>query len=204
MYIRDKLGFIPTIFIDDGHGENTPGKQTPDGTKENTFNRKTAVKVKNLAEDRGFRTTFTAPEIKDVKLSTRAGRANTAFKKLKKKYPDQDPEKLAVFVSIHYNAHGDDWNGAEGIETYHYPGSTQGKKLATAVHTELIKGTPQQDRGVKSANFYVVRKTLMPAILIEAGFMTNKEEADLMTDESYQTETAKEIVDGICKYYGLI
>lgn len=185
-----------TIFIDDGHGSETPGKRSPGGTRENEFNRPTAVILRKLVEDLGFKVKMVAPEIEDVPLKKRTDRANTAFKDL----PD---DHKAIYISIHYNAARSDWSGAEGIETYYYPGSTEGRKLAAAIQQELIKGTPQRNRGIKEADFHVLRETLFPAVLVEGGFMTNKEEAALMTDPEFQAETAKEILAGICNYFGI-
>src|SRR5690606_23114971 len=83
-----------------------------------------------------------------------------------------------VYVSIHANAFGNGWSSAEGIETYHHPQSSQvSKKLAAAMQKELISCTGLRNRGVKTANFQVLRETKMPAILLELGFMSNKEEA---------------------------
>lgn len=204
MDLKDKLGFIPNIYIDDGHGVDTPGKRTPDGVRENLFNRPTAVKLDKLARELGFTTTLVAPELHDVPLETRVERVKRNFEKLKEKYPDQDPENLAVFISIHYNAQDEEWGGTQGgVETYYYPGSTRGEKLAALIQQELIKGTPQRNRGIKTANFYVLRKTPVPAVLVEAGFMDYKPEADLMTDDNFQEEVASEILAGVCKYYGL-
>lgn len=185
-----------TIFIDDGHGSETPGKRSPGRTRENEFNRPTAVILRKLAEDMGFNVKMVAPEIEDVPLKKRTDRANTAFKKLPGGHK-------AVYISIHYNAIGSDWNGAAGIETFYYTGSTEGQKLAGAIQEELAKGTPQKNRGIKEANFHVLRETLFPAVLVEGGFMTNKEEAALMKAPEFQTETAKEILAGVCNYFGI-
>jgi len=185
-----------TIFIDDGHGIETPGKRSPGGTRENEFNRPTAVKVRTLAEKLGFNVVMVAPELEDVPLQKRVNRANTAFKSLRSNHK-------AIYVSIHFNAAGEGWSGAEGIETFHYTGSAEGRKLAAAVQQELIKGTPQRNRGIKESNFYVLKETIPPAILVEGGFMTNKKEASLMLDPEFQNETAKEILDGICKYFNI-
>lgn len=184
------------IALDDGHGVETAGKRTPmipeigRIIRENEFNK--AVKLLTDAELKRcrFDTIFTAPGDKDAPLSDRAKIANKA--------------KADLFISIHYNAFdGKFGTNKGGIETYHLPGSVKGKKLAECVHKFLIQGTPLIDRGVKSANFHLLRETNMPAILIEAGFMDVKLEAILMQDKTYQLETAKEIAKGVCDYYGV-
>lgn len=77
------------------------------------------------------------------------------------------------------------------------------KKLATLVQKELVEATKLRNRGVKSYNFYVCRRTVMPAILCECGFMDNLAEASLMLNEDYQWKVAEAIAKGICAYLGV-
>jgi N-acetylmuramoyl-L-alanine amidase len=175
------------IGIDDGHGYETAGKRTPDGYHENYFNEKVKKYLITELKRNGFSCVDCSPMTADNSLQDRCNRANNA--------------KVNIFVSIHANAYGTGWNGADGVETYYYPSSTSGKKLASLVQTELLKGTKQDNRGVKSADFYVLRKTAMTAILVEAAFMTNKKEAELLKSAKFQKETAQDICRGICKYF---
>jgi N-acetylmuramoyl-L-alanine amidase len=175
------------IGIDDGHGYETAGKRTPDGYHENYFNEKVKKYLITELKRNGFSYVDCSPMTSDNSLQDRCNRANNA--------------KVNIFVSIHANAYGTGWNDAEGVETYHYPNSGNGQRLASLVQNELLKGTPQKNRGVKTANFYVLKHTNMPAILVEAAFMTNKKEAELLKTKKFQEETAKDICRGICKYY---
>lgn len=99
-----------------------------------------------------------------------------------------------MFVSIHANAAT---ASARGFETYSYPGSTRGRKLATDVHDAVLrnKSLYASNRGLKTANFAVLRLTNMAAILLELGFITNKYDAHLL--KTKQDEFAKQIADGI-------
>src|SRR5690606_31785540 len=110
-----------------------------------------------------------------------------------------------VFVSIHANAYGDGGlDDAKGIETYVYTTRPEAAtKLADAVHRELIRAAGRPDRGVKSANFHVLRETRMTAILVECGFMTNREECELLKSDAYRRKCAEAIVAGIVETYGL-
>jgi N-acetylmuramoyl-L-alanine amidase len=183
------------LAIDDGHGMDTAGKRTPkyeDGSSihENEFNRACAEFLRQAAIRCGITPVMCAPGDADHSLANRVAVANNA--------------KADVFVSIHYNAQDDQWGGvAGGVETWYYKTSTKGQRLATLIQQELVKGTKQVNRGVKAGNFYVTRKTSMPAVLVECGFMDYRPEADLMIKESFQRETAEDICRGVCAFLGV-
>lgn len=209
MDLIKQLGYQPTLYVDDGHGEGTSGKRTPklpDGTVilENHFNRPTSELFCKLAEEIGFRILKTSPEIEDTPLLTRTNRANEDFKKLKTKYPKIEKSKLALYISFHYNAYDGVFNEKKGgIETLYYPTSVEGKKLATLIQKELIQGTKQYDRGIKPrGDLHILRETNMVAVIIEAGFMDKYEEAILMLQPQFQLEVATETITAICKYFG--
>lgn len=184
------------IALDDGHGANTPGKRTPSipgmgVIKENEFNKAVVYYLDIELRRCGFRTMFTAPGDADPSLTTRCNRANSAGANL--------------FVSCHYNA-----GGGSGVETFYYSGlsaSSSAAKAAKAVQGELLHSNilKQKNRGVKKANFAVLRQTKMPAILIEYGFMDDPgyHEAKLMRNKAWQKERAIQTAKGICKYFGV-
>ena len=207
---KEQKGFIPLICLDAGHGSNTPGKRTPvfeDGSfiKENEFNRAVVMLIKPILEKIGFKTILVAHETTDTDLEIRTSRANNAVKNYRQQWLASNiGNEVGIYVSVHYNALTGTWDSkAKGVETFHLDSSVDGKRLAQCIHGEVLKGTKQVDRGVKTANFWVLRKTVMPACLVECGFMDNKREALLMKDEKFKKETAEDIVRGICKYYGI-
>lgn len=173
------------IIIDAGHGPQTAGKQSPDGSlKEFMFNSRVADMVKEILLDRGISTIFTHDINRDVPLNERIKLANQL--------------KGTAFISIHANAFGTSWNDANGIETYVYVNPMKASKdLAQMMQASMVHTCERRDRGVKYANFAVLRETKMPAILIECGFMTNKEECQLLKSESYRKKCANAIVFSI-------
>ena len=183
------------VALDDGHGMQTPGKRTPafaDGSvmHENEFNRRVVQLLAEKLVAKGIDVVEVAPGDNDISISDRVAAANHA--------------KVNLYVSVHANAlGGGNWSSGQGVETYHYPGSKESEKLSNIIHAKLAGGTEQKDRGVKSANFYVLRKTAMPAVLVECGFMTNPKEAELLKSESFRIECAEEICAGICEYLGV-
>lgn len=173
------------ILLDAGHGPATPGKRSPDGKLlEFSFNSAVVGMVHHYLLSEGVEVVFSHSTNRDVPLTERTTLANKL--------------NVDAFVSIHANAFGNEWNAAQGIETYIYPkASKQSEALADVIHTSLIAACRRKDRGIKTANFAVLRDTKMPAILVECGFMTNREEADLLLQKAYRQQCARAIAFGI-------
>ncbi|WP_108671610.1 N-acetylmuramoyl-L-alanine amidase [Peribacillus acanthi] len=180
------------IVLDAGHGYETQGKRSPDGMKEYEFNRKVALFGRDLlSQYEGVEVIFTHSDQDDVPLQTRTSKANSS--------------QADLFISIHANAYGSGgWSSAEGIETYVYTSQPkEAMSFAQKVHQNLIVATGLENRGIKTANFHVLRETHMTAILVECGFMTNKEEIKLLRSEVYQKTCAEAIVKGVAQFYKL-
>ncbi len=182
------------IAIDDGHGMETAGKRTPkfsDGSimHENEFNSRVAQLLAVHLIRCGYDVIMVAPSDKDIPLKVRTDTANKA--------------KADLYISIHTNAMTGYWGAARGIETFHYTkASENSKRAARIIHKHLLTGARLADRGVKAADFHVLRETIMPAVLVECGFMDNIEEAQLLITEEYRVECALELAKGICEYLG--
>jgi N-acetylmuramoyl-L-alanine amidase len=108
--------------------------------------------------------------------------------------------KANVFVSIHGNALSTDQPDANGLETYHYPGSVSGASLAQAIQTSILHSVDVRDRGVRQANFYVLRHTSMPAALVEVGFLTGQQDSQNLSQPDYRSKLARAIANGILQY----
>ncbi|WP_313528823.1 N-acetylmuramoyl-L-alanine amidase family protein [Anaerotignum sp.] len=183
------------IAIDDGHGNNTAGKRTPafpDGSfmKENEFNAEVADLLKEELERCGFQVLMVAPEAEDTPLKTRVMRANDWG--------------ANAYISIHANAYGSTWNEANGVETWVYEkvGGSETWRFAEAVHKKLVEATGRKNRGIKrSSDLYVLKATAMHSVILECGFMTNMEEAELLRSDFYRRDCARAIAQGICIFY---
>jgi N-acetylmuramoyl-L-alanine amidase len=182
------------ISLSAGHGKFTPGKQTPDGSmKEWDFN---AAVVKYLMAELANYEGVAVLRLddptgkRDIPLQERSDRANAWG--------------TNVHVDVHANAAGANWSDARGIETYVY--ETRPKEavaLAQKVQANLIKVTGLKNRGVKVADFHMLRETKMTSILVEGGFMTNNEEAKLLKSDNYRRIVAGAILAGLVAQYGL-
>lgn len=187
------------IALDDGHGMNTAGKETPNiaelgrRIKENEFNRAVVALLDKELKRCGFETVLVAPTDADTPLKARTDKANKA--------------NADAYISIHFNAFRGTFEPptAEGITVYVYNGhiNKEAGKLAGCIAKYLKQGTKQKFRRISEANFHVLRETKMIAVLTENGFMDNKREALLMIDEDFQKEVAREHCQGICDYFGV-
>lgn len=129
----------------------------------------------------------------EVKLT----RSNDVFVDLQRRCDIANDWDADYFISIHCNSAAS--AQAHGMETYAYKHGSQGEKLARAVHGELVKACGLTDRGVKFANYYVLRKTSMPAILTELAFISNSNEERLLNSPGFHDKCAAAIVRGIAK-----
>lgn len=175
-------------MLDAGHGPETPGKQTLDRRmKEFEFNHAVTRLIKKELEGCGVVVILSHLGESDTPLRERTALANKLG--------------VQVFVSIHANAYGTTWNEVSGIETFTYTkASDQSKILAKLMQASLCSLLNRKDRGIKQADFAVVRDTKMPAVLVECGFMTNKEEAALLQTEQYRILCAKAITFAILSW----
>lgn len=179
---------MATIILDAAHGPNTPGKRSPDGRLlEFHFSSEVAELLKHYLLLEGIDVFCTHENGRDVPLSERASLANRL--------------NADAFVSIHANAYGTGWNEANGIETYKYPQTgKQTTLLAELIHRSMLSACERKDRGVKTANFAVLRETKMPAVLVECGFMTNREELGLLLSKAYRVQCARAMCFGILSW----
>lgn len=172
------------IAIDPGHGGKDPGA-VANGVREKDIVLSVGSRLEDKLEAAGAEVVMTRSNDTFVELRERANIANRA--------------NADSFVSIHANAVYS--NSVIGQETFYYPGSEEGEELAAAIQSELIKAVGSKDRGTKDANFSVLRNTAMPASLVELGFLTNKQEAELMKTSEFQNKAATAIYKGIEKYH---
>ncbi|MEH0154025.1 N-acetylmuramoyl-L-alanine amidase [Limibacter armeniacum] len=114
----------------------------------------------------------------------------------------QATQNDGVLISIHANAAPSHLQGkVNGLETFHFKGSTKGNKLARCIHDNVAYQTKARNRGVKEGNLQMLRETRCPAALIECGFFDNKEEAIRLLDDDYQNRIVSGIAKGIHQYF---
>lgn len=180
------------IAFDAGHGINTAGKRTPDNEREWSFNDVVVRYAIALLRDYIGVETLRVDDITgrtDTPLAARTNQANDW--------------KADAYISVHHNALNGKWGNHTGTETYIYPGSKPSRKLAESIHPQIVRKFKLKDRGIKEANFQVLRDTKMPAILIEGGYMDSSIDIIAMRDESRLKAQAEGIVLGLASHFDL-
>jgi N-acetylmuramoyl-L-alanine amidase len=168
-----------TVVIDAGHGGHDRGGIPGQRVAEKDMTLDVALRLSNVLSASGYRVVMTRSTDVFVPLGGRVAIANSY--------------RNAVFVCIHFNATGR--SGASGIETYFY--SRDSLPLASAIHHYVTGGAPSANRGVRRRGYYVLRKTSIPAVLVECGFLTNPTEAAYAQSASYRQKLAEEIAAGV-------
>ncbi len=183
------------IVIDAGHGFNTPGKRSPDDEREWSFNNKVAqyaiAKLKTYKEAEILRVDDPTGKL-DVPLATRTNLANEW--------------KADVYAAIHHNTLSGEWGKHSGNETYTMDNPTANSKsieIAGAVHPRIVVAMGISDRGMKRANFHVLRESAMPAILTEGGFMDSTVDIIKLRDDHYLKAQGEAIAEGLAAYFQL-
>ena len=184
-----------TIVVDAGHGGSDSGAVGPTGVKEKDVTFSVAKKVQNLLTRSGARVIMTRTRDVDVYAPNATDRQEL---QARCDVANRD-SRVSLFLSIHCNAFSSP--SAHGMETYYCAGSAKGQEFASLLNEELAKAGGLYNRGVKTANYYVLRHTNMPASLIELGFVTNYNEEKLLRSDAYQNKLASAIVQGIARYF---
>lgn len=170
------------VCIDPGHGGGDPGAVGPTGLKEKDVNLDVALRLKRLLEEFALEVRMTRTSDTNPSLDQRVATANS--------WPAD------VFVSVHHNANTDP--SINGTETYYY--KSIDRPLADEIHPELLRLLGRADRGIRQANYQVLRETTMPASLTEACYISNPEEEQLLRDPDFLEWEAKAIRNGILTY----
>jgi N-acetylmuramoyl-L-alanine amidase len=171
------------IVLDPGHGGSDPGAVGIGGLQEKQIVLPIARQVAAYLEQQGIQVILTRTDDSDVELEPRVQIA--------------EQSNASLFVSIHANAISMDRPEVNGVETYYF---SSGERLAQVIQDSIVQDTKMNDKGVRQARFYVLRRTSMPAVLIETGFVTGREDAPLLADEGFRNRMARAIAQGILQY----
>lgn len=182
------------VCLDPGHGVETPGKRSPDGTYfEHEFTLDMARRVQDILERHGVAVTMTRAGEHNVSLEERVAIANRIA-------------DLDLFVSLHSNAAGSggEWMTARGLVAYAY-GDAVSDRAAEGIMARHKEAGVTVRNGGKAANgkqLYVIRNTTAPAVLVEHLFHDNREDCALLKDDKYRQKMAEADAKGILDFLG--
>tara|TARA_Y100001933_G_scaffold42631_1_gene39766 strand:- start:641 stop:1729 length:1089 start_codon:yes stop_codon:yes gene_type:complete len=179
---RDKF----YVVIDPGHGGPDSGAIGVNGLRETDVVLDVSKTVAKLLSEKGVKVKMTRKDEIDVDLSPRVELANKT--------------KSDIFVSIHANASRGKKRYINGIETFYYSG-WKGRLLAEKIQKEILRVSPgSPDRGVRRGRYFVIKRTNMPAVLVEIGFVTGRLDARRLEKKVHRRRVAFAITKGILEY----
>ncbi|MFS0513164.1 N-acetylmuramoyl-L-alanine amidase [Nostoc sp. UIC 10607] len=171
------------VLIDPGHGGKDPGAVGLGGLREKDVILPISKRIAQVLQQNGVQVVMTRDSDYFVTLPGRVQLAERA--------------NADVFVSIHANAVGPGRSDVSGLETYYYD---SGLGLARTVHNSILQNVNVRDRGVRRARFFVLRKSSMPSILVETGYLTGRDDNAKLRSSAYQNQMADAIARGILQY----
>lgn len=178
---------IPTgrlvVVIDPGHGGADVGAVGIGGIREADIVLPISHQVAALLQQQGVYVVMTRSDDREIDLEPRVQMAEQA--------------NATLFVSIHANSISMDRPDVNGAETYYY---SSGQGLAQVIQTSIVSNVGMNDRGARQARFYVLRRTSMPAVLVEIGYVTGSDDAPRLADSNFQSQMARAIAQGILLY----
>lgn len=175
------------VVIDAGHGGHDPGKVGVNNALEKDINLQIAQRVKTHLEKNGLQVIMTREDdvMEDTKLED-----------MKKRVALINEIKPAITVSIHQNSYSD--ASIKGAQVFYYRDSEVSKGAAEIMQEELRKVDTENTRQIKSnSDFYMLKKTEVPTIIVECGFLSHPGEAEQLVSEEYQENMAQAICSGI-------
>ncbi len=180
-------GWDPTAFtvaLDAGHGGSASGAVYED-VMEKDLTLPMTLRVEELLREKGYNVIMTRREDVYMDLYDRCAVANQA--------------QADIFVSIHCNASSSN-RAFQGTFTYSYPDSAEGERLAGFLQEAVVAQTGSIDRGLLTNDYVVLRETVMPAALLETGFMSCHQELVKLIDPDYQERIAQGVAEGVENY----
>ena len=186
-----------TIVIDPGHGGNDPGKVAINSALEKDVNLAIALKLKKYLEQEDMEVVMTRQEDKGLYEETDS---NKKVHDMKNRLAIMEGAKPALVVSVHQNSYHEE--SVSGVQVFYYRDSAEGKRAALLMQEQMIATLQpaKESEAKENSTYYILKKTTVPTIIVECGFLSNREEADRLTSEDYQERVAWAIHLGIMRY----
>lgn len=194
---QEKQEKVTTVVIDAGHGGIDPGKVGINDALEKDINLSIALKVKKYLEQQDIKVVMTRETDEGL---YEENDSNKKVRDMKNRLAIIEETKPALAVSIHQNSYPEE--SVSGMQVFYYEDSAEGEKVAQLMQQTMIENLkPQKEREVKANDtYYLLKKTSVPIIIVECGFLSNHIEAELLITPEYQEKAAWAIHMGILRY----
>ncbi len=187
------------VMLDPGHGGYDPGATTKQGVYEKSINLQIAQKVKEMLGPSGIEIFLTREEDVDYVPDGVKGKTTKKQIDLNRRIEMAKEANADIFVSLHVNA---TVTGLEsGSETFYHYQSESGKRLAELIQQEVIKIPGMNRRIAKPGDFYIIKNTNMPAVIVEVGYLSSLKEQKKLQQSWYQEQLARAIAKGIANFF---
>ena len=185
------------VVVDAGHGGNDPGKVGVNGALEKDLNLAIAKRLAVLLKQADVRVVMTRETDDGLYDENASGKKVQDMKRRIALMEEADPD---LVVSIHQNSY--DGESIKGAQVVYYTGSEEGKKLAELIQKRMVYGLDPENHRTEKENdcYYLLKKTTRPIVIVECGFLSNTQEAELLCDPLYQEKVAWQVHLGILQY----
>jgi len=187
------------VMLDPGHGGYDPGAITKQGVYEKSINLQIAQKVEEMLGPSGIEVFLTREEDVDYVPDGVKGKTTKKQIDLNRRIDMAKDANADIFVSLHVNATASGQDS--GAETFYQFQSESGQRLAELIQQELIKVPAMNRRIAKSGDFYIIKNTKMPAVIVEVGYLSSMKEQKKLQQSWYQEQLARAIAKGIANYF---
>ena len=194
---QEKQKEVTTVVIDAGHGGIDPGKVGINDALEKDINLSIAMKLKSYLEQQDIKVIMTRET--DMGLYEESD-SNKKVRDMKNRLAIMEEIKPELVISIHQNSYPEE--SVSGMQVFYYETSTEGKALAEIMQQTMIKSLkPQKERTAKANDtYYLLKKTTVPIVIVECGFLSNRTEAEMLVSSEYQEKMAWAIHMGVLRY----
>lgn len=185
------------IVIDAGHGGSDPGKVGINNALEKDINLSLALKLKKVLEQEDLEIVLTRDS--DAGLYSE-GSTNKKAEDMQNRCQIITDANPLFTISLHQNSYPSP--EVKGAQVFYYGQSAGGKELADILQSSLIANVAPENKRVAKANesYYLLKKTPTPTVIVECGFLSNPEEADLLLSSDYQDKLVNAIYLGVMEY----
>lgn len=187
-----------TIVIDAGHGGRDKGCSGSNGSIESDINLSISRTLKTYLETLGIKVVMTRSDGNGLYKSDADNYKLSDMEKRMEIINNTSPDMI---ISIHQNSFSD--SSQKGAQAFYQEGDEVSMNFASSVQSQLISQLPNARQEINDGDYYILKESKLPAILIECGYLTNSEEETLLMSEEYQNKVAYAIMCGVVKYFNL-